>query len=76
MILARSLRRAGGVEPDSDVFALGADSMIMMSVVAQLEEQFDIELAPEDLVKETLRTPRTIVALLGNKYNVMTGQVE
>lgn len=69
-ILARSLRRPEGLAADSDVFALGADSMVMMGVVAQLEAHFDIEFEPEDLVKESLRTPRTIVALLSEKYKV------
>ena len=69
-IVSRSLRRADRLGADSDIFALGADSMVMMSVVAQLEERFDIEFAPEDLVKEALGSPHAIATLLVEKYDV------
>lgn len=69
-IVSRSLRQAAGLGPESDVFELGADSMVMMSVIAQLETQFDIEFESEHLVKERLVTPVSIAALLTGHYQV------
>jgi acyl carrier protein len=73
VIVSRTLQTPGTIAADSDLFALGANSVVMMSVVAQLEEAFDVEFDPEDLVKERLSSPRSIAQLLVSTYAVPEG---
>lgn len=72
-ILARSLRQAPRLTADSDVFQLGADSMVMMGVVAQLEQHFSMEFEPEHLVKELLFSARSIATLIDRDYKTTVG---
>ncbi len=52
---------------DGDLPAAGLDSMAVMRLVVALEEQFGLELGPDDLTRENLATPRTLAALLAAK---------
>lgn len=71
VILGHSLRQPAGLTADSDVFRLGADSMVMMGVVAQLEDRFSIEFEPEHLVKERLFSARSIASLIDGDYKII-----
>lgn len=52
---------------DGDLLAAGLDSMAVMQLVVALEEQFGLELGPDDLTQANLATPRTLAALIAAK---------
>jgi acyl carrier protein len=54
---------------DGDLFAAGLDSMAVMQIVTAVEDEYGVELGPEDLTKENLATPLTLVALLETKLS-------
>lgn len=54
---------------DGDLFAAGLDSMAVMQIVVAVEDQFGVELVPEDLTKEHLATPLTLSALIRSKLS-------
>lgn len=49
---------------DGDLLAAGLDSMAVMQLVVALEEQFGLELGPDDLTQANLASPRTLAALI------------
>ncbi|MDP3851351.1 MAG: acyl carrier protein [Luteolibacter sp.] len=52
---------------DGDLLAAGLDSMAVMQLVVALEEQFGLELGPDDLTQANLATPRTLAAMIAAK---------
>ena len=52
---------------DGDLFAAGLDSMAVMQLVVAVEDQFGVELTPEDLTKANLATPTTLRSLIAEK---------
>lgn len=52
---------------DGDLFAAGMDSMAVMQIVSAIEDQYGVELLPEDLTKEHIGTPARLAALIGAK---------
>jgi len=54
---------------DGDLFAAGLDSMAVMQLVVAVEDEYGVELTPEDLTKEALATPTTLAALIAGKMS-------
>jgi acyl carrier protein len=52
---------------DGDLFAAGLDSMVVVQLVSAVEDEYGVELLPEDLTRENLATPRTLAALISAK---------
>lgn len=53
---------------DGDLFAAGLDSStVMQAMVMAIEDQYDIELEPDDLAPANLATPNSLVALITAK---------
>ena len=51
--------------PDTDLLATHLiDSFDMVNLVSDIEEEFDIELAPEDIVPEHFRSVKAMAALI------------
>lgn len=54
------------IKDDSDIQEdLEADSLDVMDIMTEIEEEFDIEVEDEDI--ETLRTPKKISDYISNK---------
>jgi acyl carrier protein len=49
---------------DGDLFAAGLDSMAVMQLVVAVEDEYGVELGPDDLTKENLATPITLAKLI------------
>ncbi len=52
---------------DGDLFAAGMDSMAVMQIVVAVEDEYGVELGPDDLTKENLATPTTLARLIAAK---------
>ena len=52
---------------DGDLFAAGLDSMAVMQLVVAVEDEYGVELGPDDLTRENLATPKTLAALITAK---------
>lgn len=57
------------IQNDDILVENGIDSVAMIDVVAMLEEEFDIEFAPEKLTYETLRTINTVSKYIDREIN-------
>lgn len=58
--LLPAARAAEPVAPDGPLRALGFDSMRFLTLIAQVEQQFDIVVEPGDMEAENFETPRRI----------------
>jgi acyl carrier protein len=54
---------------DGDLFSVGLDSMAVMQMVVAVEDEYGVELTPEDLTKETLASPASLAKLIGRKMS-------
>lgn len=52
---------------DGDLFAAGLDSMAVMQLVVAVEDEYGVELGPDDLTRENLATPTTLAILIAAK---------
>ena len=52
---------------DGDLFAAGLDSMAVMQLVVAVEDEYGVELTPDDLTRANLATPATLAALIAAK---------
>ncbi len=52
---------------DGDLHAAGLDSTAVMQLVVAVEDEYGVELAPEELTRENLATPATLAALISAK---------
>ncbi len=52
---------------DGDLFAAGLDSMAVMQLVVAVEDEYGVELGPDDLTRENLATPITLARLIAEK---------
>jgi acyl carrier protein len=52
---------------DGDLFTAGLDSMAVMQLVVAVEDEYGVELTPDDLTRENLATPRTLATLIDSK---------
>jgi len=52
---------------DGDLFGAGLDSMAVMQIVVAVEDEYGVELGPDDLTKENLATPITLARLIAAK---------
>lgn len=49
---------------DGDLAAAGLDSMAVMRLVVAVEEEFGLELDPDDLTRANLASPRALAELI------------
>lgn len=52
---------------EGDLFAAGLDSMAVMQLVTAVEDEYGVELGPDDLTPANLATPKTLAALIAAK---------
>jgi acyl carrier protein len=52
---------------DGDLFAAGLDSMAVMQLVVAVEDEYGVELTPDDLTRANLATPITLAKLIAEK---------
>lgn len=52
---------------DGDLFSAGMDSMAVMQIVVAVEDEYGVELTPDDLTRANLATPITLAALIAGK---------
>jgi acyl carrier protein len=52
---------------DGDLIAAGLDSMAVMQLVVAVEDEFGVELTPDDLTRKNLATPTALAALIVEK---------
>lgn len=55
------------IDPETDLFDLGLDSMAIMQLLLLIEDEFGIALDPADLSRDNFRTPGRIAGLLASK---------
>jgi diaminopimelate decarboxylase len=58
------LSRSGAVAPDTNLRAVGLDSMAIVEIVVRIEEAYGIRLPDETLQAETFRTPGDLWAVV------------
>ena len=54
---------------DGDLFAAGLDSMAVMQLVVAVEDEYGVELGPDDLTRANLATPITLAKLIASKIS-------
>jgi acyl carrier protein len=54
---------------DGDLFAAGLDSMAVMQLVVAVEDEYGVELQPDDLTRANLATPITLAKLIATKIS-------
>ena len=67
-LVSSVLRNPVEVHLDTDLADAGMSSMDTVRLVAQCEDAFDLEIEPEHMIEEHLRTPARIVRLLKERY--------
>lgn len=55
------------ITSQSDIFAMGLDSVNAMNLIMTLQSTFSIEFAPTDIQFENFRTPETILDIVQSK---------
>ena len=55
------------VEPDTDLFALGLDSMAMMQLLLHIEDRFGIAITPGDVTRDHFATASAMAQLLAER---------
>lgn len=54
---------------DGDLVEAGMDSMAIMQLVTAVEDEYGVELTPDELTRENLATPRTLAALIAARIS-------
>ncbi|BDS07764.1 hypothetical protein NT6N_28040 [Oceaniferula spumae] len=54
---------------DADLYAEGLDSMALMQLILGLEQEFGVQVLPEDLDREHFKTLQAIAQLVETKRN-------
>lgn len=54
---------------NGDLFAAGMDSTAVMRLTVAVEDEYGVELTAEDLTRENLATPTSLVALISSKVS-------
>jgi len=52
---------------DGDLFEAGLDETVIAQLVIAVEDEYGVELAPEELTRENLATPTTLAKLISSK---------
>lgn len=52
---------------DGNLIEAGLDSMAVMQLVSAVEDEYGVELLPEDLVPEKIGTPQELARLISSK---------
>ena len=55
------------LEPDTDLFSQGLDSVAMMTLILQIEDRFGIALAPAEMKREAFATAGSLALFLNGK---------
>lgn len=57
----------GRIAPDTDLFAMGLDSMAMMQLLLHIETRFQVTVQPAEMTRERFATAGSLAAFLGEK---------
>lgn len=55
------------IDADTDLFALGLDSMAIMQLLLVIEDEFGVTIDPADLSRDNFRNCASIAALIRSK---------
>lgn len=58
------------LQADTDIFSLGLDSINAMTLVSNLQDVFDIQLAPSEISFDNFQNIATIAAMVEQKKGV------
>jgi acyl carrier protein len=61
---ARFVAAGDDIDPDMPLASLGVDSLDMIELLVKIEDEFDLEIPPEQVTPETFATPASIWRLL------------
>ncbi|HTP16704.1 MAG TPA: acyl carrier protein [Streptosporangiaceae bacterium] len=61
---ARFIAAGADINPDMALASLGVDSLDMIDLIVKIEDEFDLEIPPEQVTPETFSTPASIWRLL------------
>jgi acyl carrier protein len=61
---ARFTAADSDIDPDMPLASLGIDSLGIIELVFEIENEFDLEMPPDQITPETFATPRSIWQLL------------
>jgi acyl carrier protein len=61
---ARFIATGTAINPDMSLTSLGVDSLGILQMIVQIEDEFDLEIPPEQITPETFSTPASIWQLL------------
>ncbi len=58
--------KINNVNSETPLLSLGIDSILALSILVEIEEEFDIEINDEDLNMDKIRTIRSFAELVGS----------
>jgi acyl carrier protein len=58
------LEESESLQPHTDLFAAGMDSMALMQLVLHLEDQFGVAVQPAEITRECFSTPQSLADFL------------
>lgn len=58
--------KINNVNSETPLLSLGIDSILALSILVEIEEEFDIEINDEDLNMDRIRTIRSFAELVGS----------
>lgn len=61
---ARFTAADSDINPDMSLASLGVDSLGIIELVVEIEDEFDLEIPPDQITPETFATPTSIWQLL------------
>ena len=61
---ARFVAADADISPDMPLASLGVDSLDLIELLVSIEDEFDVEIPPEQVTPETFSTPASIWRLL------------
>lgn len=61
---ARFIAAGADIGPDMSLASIGVDSLDIIELIVQIEDNFDLEIPPERVTPQTFATPASIWELL------------
>jgi acyl carrier protein len=61
---ARFVATGADINPDTSLASIGVDSLDIIELIVQIEDNFDLEIPPDQVTPQTFATPASIWELL------------
>jgi len=69
-MISEVLKKGTPIDSNTNTITAGLDSLGAVCLIARCEELFSIEIEPEDMIVENLKTPSRFTRLLIDTYRV------